>query len=285
MRNALDLAGRLDAENLLKGQLDRHGRGVGRPAVLLLGRGAVDEVEAFGQPVQDGGDLFRRVLQVVVDGNDDGMLRGPDAAQEGVVLAVITHQFEAADLRPLFDEAKYLLPTVVGAAVADEDDLERHPSPDEDRVQRANSFGRMIALLYTGMTIDRDSSFIGHLESNRPSDAPGRDEELPPSGTAAGPRIASSSHASAGRGDAPSTPTAGRVLAWSASAPSRPGGTGRAGCGRRRPARAGTRTCTSGSPSRTRPGGGHGRASRACSGGSDPRGRPRRTTGNGRPGR
>ena len=97
-----------------------------REAVRLGLWRTIDDVVAFIQSGQQAMDLFRRILQVVVVQRHDRLAaRGPNAAQQGVVLAMVARQAQAEHAgigrSQLLDDA----PGVVAAAVFHEDDLER----------------------------------------------------------------------------------------------------------------------------------------------------------------
>src|SRR5215216_4847133 len=86
-------------------------------------RYAVNDVVAFGQLVQQVWDLLRRVLQVVIQRDDDLVAGSAYAAEHGVVLAEVAHEADAT--HPAV-AARYLLndsPARVLAAVVDQHDF------------------------------------------------------------------------------------------------------------------------------------------------------------------
>ena len=60
-------------------------------------RDAVDDVVALVQRGQKSWNLFGRVLEVVVDGDDDLSAGGSNPRQSGRMLSVVPHEVEPAD--------------------------------------------------------------------------------------------------------------------------------------------------------------------------------------------
>ncbi len=83
----------------------------------------VHDVEALVQLGKEFRDLLGRVLEVVIERDDDLVSRCADPGQESVVLSGVSHQVEAADEvvggRQLDDPS----PARVAAAVVHEDEL------------------------------------------------------------------------------------------------------------------------------------------------------------------
>ena len=96
-----DLAGDLGAHHTLQSQLGGQRGEVAQQAVLLLRGRAVDDVVALIEHGQQLGDFLGRMLKIIVHGDDDGVLRSADAAQQRVVLAVVAHQVDGMNPRML----------------------------------------------------------------------------------------------------------------------------------------------------------------------------------------
>ena len=90
---------------------------------MLVARRAVDDVVAAVELGEQLRDLLRRVLEVVVDRDDDRAVRRADPGEERVVLSVVPHQVDPADARVRRGELLDPLPARVVAAVVDEHDL------------------------------------------------------------------------------------------------------------------------------------------------------------------
>ena len=89
---------------------------------------AIYHIVSVVQPLKQFRDLFRWVLQIVVQSDDSVVPRRPDAAEQGIVLAVIAHQVDAADPGVLQGQLLHDFPTPVPAAVVHEHD--RHDRSD-----------------------------------------------------------------------------------------------------------------------------------------------------------
>ena len=60
-------------------------------------RRAVHDVDIVVQSVEERGDLFRRVLQIVVERHGDGVPGRADSAEQRAVLAAIAGQVDRAN--------------------------------------------------------------------------------------------------------------------------------------------------------------------------------------------
>jgi hypothetical protein len=97
---------------------------VAQQAVAFLFRRTVDHVMAFAQHRQQLGNLLGRILQIVVNGDDEFAAGRADAAQQGVVLAVVAAHAQAAHTGVAGTQALDHAPGIVAAAILDEHDLE-----------------------------------------------------------------------------------------------------------------------------------------------------------------
>ena len=138
----------VDAHRAFHRELGRvRGDGAPERLPLLLGR-AVDDVVAFRQLLEELRDLFRRVLQIVVERDDHVMARATDPGEQRVVLAVIAHQVDAAHPRVLSGQPADDVPAPVAAAVVDEDDLGARGLRAQHRLQPSHQgFERAFAVV------------------------------------------------------------------------------------------------------------------------------------------
>ena len=83
----------------------------------------VDDVDPPTQLPEELADLLRRVLQVVVERDDDAVARRADPAQQRVVLSVVAAHADAVEALVAFGEPFDHGPCVVASAVLDQDDL------------------------------------------------------------------------------------------------------------------------------------------------------------------
>ena len=142
------LAGRFGAHGTLQGELGDPRCLVAHEAVcLVLGR-SIDDVATVGHFSEQLGNLFGRVLQIVVDRHDQLALRGADAAQQRVVLPVVARQLDASNPRVVLGERLDHRPRIVATAVFDEDDFklaaERPERRDEPAMQLAQDVLRPV---------------------------------------------------------------------------------------------------------------------------------------------
>jgi hypothetical protein len=77
-------------------------------------------------------DLLGRLLEVVVEGDDDLVVGGADAREQRVVLPEVPHEVDAADGRVRRNQLLDAGPAVVRASVVHEDDLECRDEGGED---------------------------------------------------------------------------------------------------------------------------------------------------------
>ncbi|HZJ32808.1 MAG TPA: hypothetical protein VFD21_14630 [Vicinamibacterales bacterium] len=101
--------------------------------MLLAFRPSVHNVVAISELLEQPRDFFRGLLQIVVHCDDHSMPARPDSAEQRVVLTVIPHQIDAADLRVAARQRFDGSPAVVAAAVVDQDDLVGHCGRTDDR--------------------------------------------------------------------------------------------------------------------------------------------------------
>ena len=60
---------------------------------------AINNVESVFQLFEKSRDFFGRMLQIVIDRHDHVVFRRADPAQQGVMLAIVAHQIQPADIR------------------------------------------------------------------------------------------------------------------------------------------------------------------------------------------
>ena len=112
-------------EHALHADLRDPRREVAEQAVLLAFRRAVDDVGALGERGEQRRDLLRRVLEVVVHGDDDRGGGGADAAQHRVVLPVVPQEPDAVDPGVRGGQALDGRPAGVPAPVVDQQQFDR----------------------------------------------------------------------------------------------------------------------------------------------------------------
>jgi len=137
--------GRLGTDGGLQRRLGDHGRQVPPQAVPLLQGRAVDHVEPFPELVHEPGYLLRRVLQVVVHGDDHAEPGHPDAGQQGIVLAIVPHQVDPPDPRVHFHQGTDDLPARIPAAVVHKDEFVPVAGPLQHGVQPGHQVGQDLA--------------------------------------------------------------------------------------------------------------------------------------------
>ena len=92
---------------------------------MLLRLGCpVNDVIPFLEAGYEARNLFRRILQVVVHRHDDVVFRQPDAAEQGVVLAVIPHEVDTLNAGEALRQRGNHIPASIAASVVDENHLE-----------------------------------------------------------------------------------------------------------------------------------------------------------------
>jgi hypothetical protein len=119
-----DLSGRFRAHRALQRELGETGSEIAPQAVLRFVRSTVGDFVTRGERLEQQGDLADRMLQIVVHGDDDVVARGTDAAQQRIVLAVVTAQANAAHALVVECQPAHDIPRAIVAAVLDQDDLE-----------------------------------------------------------------------------------------------------------------------------------------------------------------
>ncbi len=90
--------------------------------MLAVGRNAVDQVEVVTHDIGEHlGDFFRRVLQVVIHGDDVGAAGLLQAAHEGIVLPIVAHQLHSDDVLGIaLAQGLQTVPRSITAAVIDQ---------------------------------------------------------------------------------------------------------------------------------------------------------------------
>src|SRR5260370_40316762 len=89
---------------------------------LLVGS-AVDHIVALLQLGQKPGDLVWGGLEVVVDCDNDAVLRGPDAAEKRTMLPVVAHEVEAVNPGIVRSKTLNHIPASVPAAIVHKNQL------------------------------------------------------------------------------------------------------------------------------------------------------------------
>jgi hypothetical protein len=120
---AADLARKVAPDRRAHHEPGDRRRDVAEEPVLALERLAVDDVDVLRQRVEQARDLLGRVLEVVVERDDDGKPCGADAGKGGVVLPVVAGELEATHAVVGLGERPDPRPAAVGAAVVDEEQL------------------------------------------------------------------------------------------------------------------------------------------------------------------
>src|SRR5262249_16203305 len=116
-----DVPGVSGAEHACERSLRQGSSDVAPPAAYAGGRRAAYDVASL-QGFEQIRNFLGRVLQIVVDGDDDIALSGADAREQRVVLSEVAQQIDAANVRSQADETKDLVPRGRRAAVVDEYD-------------------------------------------------------------------------------------------------------------------------------------------------------------------
>ena len=132
----------------------------------LLRRRSIHDVFVVAELLQQLGDLFGRMLEVVVEGDDHVMPREADAAQHCVVLAVVPHQVHAPDPLVIPGEALDHRPRAVAAAVVDDEELVIRRGGVEHRLEPADELGKG-QLAVVGGHDRRDAGSRGRHKRNR----------------------------------------------------------------------------------------------------------------------
>src|SRR5438045_2536990 len=129
---------------------------------------AIYHIVSVVQPLKQFRDLFRWVLQIVVQSDDSVVPRRPDAAEQGIVLAVIAHQVDAAQSLILATQVHDALPASIAAAVVHEDHLVRQVELLKHRREATHERAeRQCAVVDRDDNRDRASAL--HKYSLRPS--------------------------------------------------------------------------------------------------------------------
>ena len=84
---------------------------------------AVDDIIPFIQLRKQLGDFFWRMLEIIIHCHNDPVASGADAPQKSIMLAVISHEPDAAQPGIVRAQRNDLLPTPIRASIVDEDDL------------------------------------------------------------------------------------------------------------------------------------------------------------------
>lgn len=87
-----------DVHDLTEDQLDHSGTEVSPPGMRQFFRNGVDDVVAFPELVKERGQLFRRMLQVVVHRDRDWETRRAYSAEGRVMLTKVPAQPDADDV-------------------------------------------------------------------------------------------------------------------------------------------------------------------------------------------
>ncbi len=87
-------------------------------------RRSVDEVDVVAQRPEEQRDLIGRVLEIVVDGEDERESSLPQSGEDGVVLSVVAKQRESPNPGEFGRQLDDRRPRAVAAPVVDEDDLD-----------------------------------------------------------------------------------------------------------------------------------------------------------------
>ena len=89
---------------------------------MLLSLGCpVNDIVTFGKLLDEFGNLLWWILQIVVDRHDNLMFGCSDAAQQGVMLAIIAHQIDAANPSMLGSKLGDRLPATIFTPIIDKD--------------------------------------------------------------------------------------------------------------------------------------------------------------------
>ena len=105
-------------------------------------RRAIDDIETLRQHRQQFGDLLGRMLQIVIHGDDHVILRGADAAQQRIVLAIVAHQVDGMNPGMAICQLADYVPASVRAAVVDQHQFVVGRNPVEHSLQALDQFGQ-----------------------------------------------------------------------------------------------------------------------------------------------
>jgi len=109
--------------------------------VRFLGGRPVDDVLVRSEGLQQLRDLLRRMLQVVIDGDDELVAGQADAAKQRVVLAVVAHEVNTPHPAVIARKALDHAPRAVAAAVVDDDQLIVSRGRVQHRLKPADQLG------------------------------------------------------------------------------------------------------------------------------------------------
>ena len=119
-----NLHGVFRTHEALEGHLGYYRRNIPPEAMLLRLRRSIDDVVSLFKPGKQPRNFFRWILEVVVNRDDKLVICLADAAQQGVMLAVVAHQVDAVKPMETFGQRDDGFPASITAAIVDEDYLE-----------------------------------------------------------------------------------------------------------------------------------------------------------------
>ncbi len=117
------IPGHFGSHRFLQRELGEPRREVSKEPVLLGQRGPVHDVSACIETGEEGGDLLRRVLQIIVERDRAIEPGSTDPTEDRVVLAVVAAELHTSDSLVVPREVADHRPRAVRTAVLDEDDL------------------------------------------------------------------------------------------------------------------------------------------------------------------
>src|SRR4029079_780831 len=117
------------SHRFLQRELGEPRREVSKEPVLLGQRGPVHDVSACIETGEEGGDLLRRVLQIIVERDRAIEPGSTDPTEDRVVLAVVAAELHTSDSLVVPREVADHRPRAVRTGVLDEDDLVRLAQP------------------------------------------------------------------------------------------------------------------------------------------------------------
>src|SRR5260370_28290122 len=85
---------------------------------------SIDDVESFVKFLHELRNLFGRILEIVVNRYYHVEARGPNPAQQCIVLAAVSHQIDAADPTMRLQQFADPGPALVPSAVVHQDHLD-----------------------------------------------------------------------------------------------------------------------------------------------------------------
>src|SRR4029079_15934457 len=91
--------------------------------MLLLIRCTVNHIALFSEQCEHFWNLFRWILQIIVQSNRALISSNPNATQQGIVLTKIAHEADSEHPRILLHQFGYDFPASVVAAVVHQDSL------------------------------------------------------------------------------------------------------------------------------------------------------------------